>query len=101
MNIILDRNNYAYLHDAVFDIFGESLNKSQLDKLIKLHPDFDGVMDTLGRGEIMDRICIYFIQMAVPTYGSSAGYEAEFEQKIAGSKAAFNEYVKVYPFENN
>lgn len=95
MNVNLDQNQYAYLQDAVFDTFGESLNKSQLDKLIKLHPGFDGIMDTFGRDEIMDSICVYFIQMAVPTYGCSAEYEAEFNQKIVDRKLVFKEYVNV------
>ena len=94
MNLNLDQNDYAYLHDAVFDTFGESLNNNQLDKLINLNPDFDGIMDTIGKDEIMDCICAHFIKMSIPTYGSSVEYEVEFKQKIANSKAVFNEYVK-------
>lgn len=93
MNITLDQNDYNYLHDAVFDTFGESLKPGQLDRLIKLYPDFDGFMDTLSRDKIMDSICVHFIRMAVPTYGSSAEYQAEFEQKIAENKLIFQEYI--------
>lgn len=93
MNFILDQNQYSRLHDAIFDTFDESLSKSQLDKLIALHYNFDGVMDTSSRDEIMDTICLHFIQMTPPTYGSSAEYRAEFEQKIADSKSMFQEYI--------
>jgi hypothetical protein len=94
MDINLNQDDYAYLHDAVYNTFGESLNNNQLDKLINLNPDFDGIMDTMGRDEIMDFICVHFIKMSIPTYGSNAEYEAEFSQKIAESKTVFNEYVK-------
>lgn len=91
--IILDQSGYSYLHDAVFDTFDESLSNLQLDRLIALHPNFDGTMDTMGRDDIMDSICFYFVQMKVPSYNSGGQYEKEFCQKIKDNKGRFLEFI--------
>jgi hypothetical protein len=37
MKFKLDQNAYAYLHDALYDVFDQSLNHSQMDKFFELH----------------------------------------------------------------
>jgi len=93
MKFNLDRNAYAYLHDALYDVFDQSFNHSQIDKLFELHPAWDGVMDTLGRGELMDKICFHFIQMKVPIYNDTQEFEDEFHRKIAENKDRFLAYI--------
>lgn len=52
-------------------------------------------MDTLSRDEIMDSICLKFIQMKVPQFGDSDEYKVEFTKRIEDNKFEFSKFIKL------
>lgn len=92
-NIELDRNDLNQLQDVIVDIFNVNVNHSQIEKLLTITFNFDGVVDTLGRDDFADDICKHFIKMRVPRYGDSKEFKDKFWLEIENSKSNFIEFI--------
>lgn len=91
--IKLDRDDLNRLHDAFLGITEISATDGQIIRLVELCPTWDGIVDTLGTGDVMDVICLHFVGMKVPMYGSPDTYEDEFRKKVEDKKSDIKEFL--------
>lgn len=85
--IKFDRDDLDRLHDVLLDVLSINVTDEQIAKLVTLCPDWDNILDTLGREQIIDTICLHFVGMKVPMYGSPDEYKKEFWQKIKDKRS--------------
>ena len=93
--IELDEQDVNTLIDTINNVFNVEVTEPQLEKLLTLCPDWDGIVDTLGRGDVIDSICQHFIGMDVPMYGSPQEYKDTFYDQIERSKKHFLEFIGI------
>ena len=89
----MKRHDLDRLHDRIVDVFDIDVTDNQINKIVSLFPDWDGIVDTLGEEEIMDLICQHFIGMEVPMYGSSKEYKLAFREAVKNKKRRFESFI--------
>lgn len=94
--IKLYRSDLDYLHDGIIDLLDgvvENVTDEQIGKLLTLHPTWDGVADTLGKGEVLDAISQHFIGMDVPMNKDGQQYFDKFYNALKDKKEEIIKFI--------
>ena len=93
----LYRHDLDYIHDGIIDLLDgvvEHVTDEQIGKLLTLCPEWDGIVDTLGKGEILDAISQHFVGMDVPTGIKGDDYFNKFYKAIQDKKEEILKFIE-------
>lgn len=94
--IKLSRHDLYYLHDGIIDLLDgivDDVTDEQIVKLLTLHTTWDGVADTLGKGEVLGAISQHFIGMDVPMYKDGDEYFNKFYKSLEDKKEEIIKFI--------
>lgn len=90
----LDKEDLDILRDLFYNVLDIETTDDQISKLLTLCPDWDGITDTVGREEVADTVCLHFLGMEVPMYGSPEKYKKDFKAKLKEKKEDIIKFIK-------
>lgn len=89
----LTKQDYNYLYDGIYGLFGIQPTDAQIRKLLKLCPTWDGCVDTMSRDIILESIAKYFIGMSVPKYMNTRHYYQSFYRRVEDNRDKIMEFL--------
>lgn len=81
------KNELNILHDRIYDIYDVSCTHVQIKKLLTLCRN-EQVID-----DVLDSICLHFLGMKIPMYGSTQDYKDIFWKAIETNKEKFLTFI--------
>lgn len=102
--IQLYRHDLDYLHDGIIDLLDgiiEDVTDEQIGRLLTLHPTWDGIADTLGKGEVLDAISQHFVGRDVPMNGDTKEYIDKFYNDLKDKKQEIINFISPHTIKIN